>query len=72
MCYNGVTVKINLTKYKQIQRWEVYVQTYWVEPPWFFFLSNSSLDFNNDKEESANQSNFGAYKNTSLIIKTAE
>ena len=37
-----------------------------------FFLSNSSLDFNNDKEESANQSNFGAYKNTNLIIKTAE
>ena len=37
-----------------------------------FFLSNSSLDFNNDKEESANQSNFGAYKNTNLIIKTTE
>ena len=36
------------------------------------FFSNSSLDFNNDKEESANQSNFGAYKNTNLIIKTAE
>lgn len=36
------------------------------------FFSNSRLDFNNDKEESANQSNFGAYKNTNLIIKTAE
>ena len=33
------------------------------------FFSNSSLDFNN---ESAIQSNFGAYKNTNLIIKTAE
>ena len=36
------------------------------------FFSYSSLDFNNDKEESANQYNFGGYKNTNLIIKTAE
>ena len=35
------------------------------------FFSNSSLDFNNDKEESANESKLGAYKNTNLIIKTA-
>ena len=71
MCYNGVTVKINLTKYKQIQRWEVYLQTYWVEPPWFFFKVILVLTLTMIKKKAGIKA-ISVLIRTHLIIKTAE